>query len=253
MRRKSFLLIGLLFAFCIMIPVCASAATTVGPVTPPTVTLNQQFDVDITINGNTTNVEAMDFKLEYDNAKLQVMDYKIGNFLGQSLVPALSGSDKTTSINWANTYGIVGAGLQGLNSSSSGNVLTINFKAIDTGSAYLNVTTSSLKPNNLNSVVAATPLSTSVTINEAASVIGDFNKDGTVDFEDFIIFTFAYDKKAGDTGWDQYVPEYTESPYKRCDIGPVQGTYPDIVINPDGIVDFEDFFIFCDAYVWSNS
>ncbi len=252
MRRKSFLLIGLLFAFCIMIPVCASAATTVGPVTPPTVTLNQQFDVDITINGNTTNVEAMDFKLEFDNAKLQVMDYKIGNFLGQSLVPALSGSDKTTSINWANTYGIVGAGLQGLNSSSSGKVLTINFKAIDTGSAYLNVTTSSLKPNNLNSVVAATPLSSNVTINEVASIIGDFNKDGTVDFDDLMIFVSAWEHKAGDAGWDQVVPGIANSPFNRCDIAPYQGKYPNLVINPNNKVDFDDLMVFTMAWNYSH-
>ena len=159
-----------------------------GPVAPQTVSVNQQFDVDIVISGNTTTIGAMDFRLDFDKAKLQVIDYKIGNFLHQSIVPAVSGADETTCINWANNTGVVGAGLQGSNNSSTGTVLTVTFKALSTGTTSLNIASSSLKPASQSTVLSAGTSSTTIIIEEAsASIIGDFNEDENVDFEDLMI------------------------------------------------------------------
>lgn len=255
LSKKTTLLlcVGILAVLCLAVPAWASAAT-VGPVAPQTVSVNQQFDVDVVINGNTMTVGAMDFRLDFDKAKLQVMDYKIGSFMTQSIVPALSGADKTTSVNWANNAGTVGAGLQGSSSSSTGTVLTITFKALSTGITNLNIASSSLKPASQSTVVSATPLSTNVTINEAsASIIGDFNEDDKVDFEDLMIFASAWGKNSNDTGWAQAVAGYTNSPYNRCDIGPAQGAYPNMVVQADSKVDFEDLMIFTMAWNYAVS
>ena len=107
-KAKLFFSIGLMAVLCLAVPALAGAAT-VAPVAPQTVSVNQQFDVDIVISGNTTTIGAMDFRLDFDKAKLQVIDYKIGNFLHQSIVPAVSGADETTCINWAINTGVVGA------------------------------------------------------------------------------------------------------------------------------------------------
>ncbi|MGI5943119.1 MAG: cohesin domain-containing protein [Pelotomaculaceae bacterium] len=252
-KAKLFFSIGLMAVLCLAVPALAGAAT-VAPVAPQTVSVNQQFDVDIVISGNTTTIGAMDFRLDFDKAKLQVIDYKIGNFLHQSIVPAVSGADETTCINWANNTGVVGAGLQGSNNSSTGTVLTVTFKALSTGTTSLNIASSSLKPASQSTVVSAGTSSTTIIIEEAsASIIGDFNEDENVDFEDLMIFASAWGKTSSDTGWSQAVAGYTNSPYNRCDIAPAQGNYPNMTIQPDGEVNFEDLMIFTMAWNYAVS
>jgi hypothetical protein len=252
-KANLFFCIGFIAVLCLAVPALASAAT-VGPVAPQTVSVNQQFDVDIVISGNTTTVGAMDFRLDFEKAKLQVIDYTIGNFLNQSIVPALSGADETTCINWANNTGVIGAGLQGSSNKSTGTVLTITFKALSTGTTSLSIASSSIKPASQSTVVSAGTSSASITINEAsASIIGDFNEDEKVDFEDLMIFASAWGKTSSDTGWSQAVAGYTNSPYNRCDIAPAQGVYPDMTIQADGEVNFEDLMIFTMAWNYAVS
>lgn len=251
-KKIPLLLLGLVAVLILAIPASAGAATVAPVPSQSTVTLNDTFDVDVTISGNTTNVSAMDFRLDFDKTKLQVVDYKAGNFMQTSLVPALTGADKTTCINWANNDGIIGAGLTGSNSAASGKILTITFKAIATGQASLNVVTSSLKPSSQSNVVPASVDYALVTINEGeSSLIGDFTGDGEVNFSDLMIFQDAWNHKAGDSGWDQVVSGVSGSPFNRCDIAPAQGTYPNLTINKDGKVNFSDLMVFADAWAWA--
>lgn len=251
-KANLFFCLGLIAMFCLAVPALAGAAT-VAPVAPQTVSVNQQFDVNVVISGNTITVGAMDFRLDFDKARLQVVDYKIGEFLNQSIVPAVSGADKTTCIDWANNTGVVGAGLQGSSSKSTETVLTITFKALSKGTTSLNIATSSLKPAGQSTVVGAGTSSAVITINEAsASIIGDFNGDKEIDFEDLMIFVSAWGKTSGDTGWAQAVPGYVNSPYNRCDIAPATGPYPNLTMQPDGKVDFEDLMIFTMAWNYNR-
>lgn len=251
-KKIPLLLLGLVAVLILAIPASAGAATVAPVPSQSTVTLNDTFDVDVTISGNTINVNAMDFRLDFDETKLQVVDYKAGNFMQTSLVPALSGADKTTCINWANNDGIIGAGLTGSNSAASGKILTITFKAIATGQASLNVVTSSLKPSSQSNVVPASVDYALVTINEGeSSLIGDFTGDGEVNYPDLLIFVKAWNHKAGDAGWSETNPSISGSPFNRCDIGPATGTYPNIVVTKDGQVTYPDLLVFVNAWKWS--
>lgn len=252
MKKLPLLLLGLVAVIILAIPASAGAVTVAPVPSQSSVTLNDTFNVDVTISGNTINVSAMDFRLDFDKTKLQVVDYQAGNFMSTSLVPALSGADKTTCINYANNDGIIGAGLTGANSATSGKVLTITFKAIATGQASLNVATSSLKPSGQSSVVTALVSQATVTINEGEqTLIGDFTGDNKVNFSDLMIFQDAWNHKAGDTGWDQVVSGVSGSPFNRCDIAPAQGTYPNLTISKDGKVNFSDLMVFADAWAWA--
>jgi formylglycine-generating enzyme required for sulfatase activity len=57
------------------------------------------------------------------------------------------------------------------------------------------------------------------------ALVGDFDGDGEVGFQDFIVFAKAYGTSSGDEGW---VPQFD--------------------LNRDGVVEFQDFLIFAQAY-----
>jgi len=58
-----------------------------------------------------------------------------------------------------------------------------------------------------------------------ASIPGDFNYDGKVDFEDLMLFALAYGSTPADANWNEY-----------CDL------------DPDGKIDFEDLMLFAMNY-----
>lgn len=247
------MLLVVVMAVCILAIPASAGAVTVTPVPSlDTVEVNQTFDVDVNISGNSANVTAMDFRLDFDKTKLQVVDYHAGNFMQENLVPVLSGPDEATCINQANNDGIIGAGLKGANNAESGKVMTITFKAIAAGQVELDVVSSSIQVNGQNSVSAALTTSAEVVINEGQpSVYGDFTGDGKVNYPDLLIFVQGWNHKTGDPGWDQADPSIPGSPFSKCDIGPATGTYPEIVIARDGIVNYPDLLVFVNAWNWS--
>lgn len=82
------------------------------------------------------------------------------------------------------------------------------------------------------------------------ALVGDFDKDNDIDFEDLMTFALAWKHKSGDVGWDTAVGGASGSPFNRADIGPASGTPPDLVSNPDGKVDFEDLMVFALMWNW---
>ncbi len=65
-----------------------------------------------------------------------------------------------------------------------------------------------------------------------ASIPGDFNGDGCVQFEDLMIFALAYGSTPDDDNWNV-----------ACDIATTGG-----VLEPDGVINFEDLMIFALHY-----
>ncbi|OPX84343.1 MAG: Cohesin domain protein [Pelotomaculum sp. PtaB.Bin104] len=251
-RKTNFLclfVILLLIAFAA--PALADAAT-VSINAPSTVNVGEEFNVDVMISGNSISVDAMDFRVDFNTALLQVMDFAAGDFLAQSIVPALSGADEVTCINYANENGIIGAGLTGSSSAASKKVMTIKFKAKAVGTASLQLKSSSLKPSGQNTVVAATVQSANVNIVANNQIIGDFNSDGKVNFSDLMIFSAAWNKNSSSIGWSTAVTGAPLSPYNRCDIAPFTGTYPNLNISADGKVDFKDLMVFSMAWNYNN-
>ncbi len=65
-----------------------------------------------------------------------------------------------------------------------------------------------------------------------ALILGDFNEDGCVQFEDLMIFALAYGSTSSDDNWNP-----------ACDIASASG-----VLEPDGIINFEDLMVFAMGY-----
>jgi len=80
--------------------------------------------------------------------------------------------------------------------------------------------------------------------------ICDFNKDGQVNFDDMMIFSFAYDKQISDEGWEKGDKLIPGSPFERCDIWSDREpeTIPSDYRVPDGVIDFNDLVLFSMNY-----
>jgi len=86
------------------------------------------------------------------------------------------------------------------------------------------------------------------------ALIGDFNNDGKIDFEDLMIFSLAWQKTSLDNGWSEALPGVAGSPFNRADIGPMTGgVAPSLSIAPDGKVDFEDLMVFALMWSWARN
>ncbi|HXK51746.1 MAG TPA: copper amine oxidase N-terminal domain-containing protein [Caldisericia bacterium] len=80
--------------------------------------------------------------------------------------------------------------------------------------------------------------------------ICDFNNDGQVNFDDMMIFSFAYDKQISDEGWKEEDKSIPGSPFKNCDIWSDREpeTIPSDYKLPDGVIDFNDLVLFSMNY-----
>jgi hypothetical protein len=96
LRKKTFLffLLGLMVMLCLAVPAWANGPS-IGPVTPATVNINQEFDVNVEVN-NVINLAAVEFKLSYDPNILEALSVTKG-------VPAKAmvfKDDITTGLVW---------------------------------------------------------------------------------------------------------------------------------------------------------
>lgn len=128
---------------------------------------------------------------------------------------------------------------------SGGVVYKITMRAKGKGTTLVKYTLADLR-DALNQPL---PVSTSDCTVNITSLVGDFTGDGKIDFEDLSIFSLCWKHKAGDTGWDKALPDVPGSPFKQADIGPATGAPPDLVIQADGDVNFEDLSAF--AWMWN--
>ncbi len=84
------------------------------------------------------------------------------------------------------------------------------------------------------------------------SLTGDFIADGNIDSADLQVFDHCWKHKVGDDGWNDKLPDVPGTPYRQADIGPATGAPPEVAVQPDGIVDFEDLSVFALMWNWNR-
>ncbi|MEW6680896.1 MAG: dockerin type I domain-containing protein, partial [bacterium] len=169
------------------------------------------------------SIEAQDLlgaNLELSYDKLEVLGITKGNFGDVFLF-----STQTNKIT------LIGAKL-GSPSSGLITLANITFKAIQEGTVSLSFSLVDLRDKN-NTKIASEALGGTITIRKY--LIGDLNKDGEITFDDLMEIT---------TNWKKNKKEY--------DIGPADGIPPNLISNPDGIIDFEDLMVFCLMWNYKN-
>ena len=172
MRKKTFLffLLGLLTVLCLAVPAWANGPT-VGPVAPPTVNINQEFDVNVTISGNSETVNGADFTLSFDKDKLEITKIIKGDFLASIIRPNFVMGTGQEEIPQNNAEGKVIFAAIGSNSNSSGTLLTITFRAKGIGTANLTMSTVTLA-KTVNGVPTNIPCTASnATVNVVEQVV----------------------------------------------------------------------------------
>lgn len=131
---------------------------------------------------------------------------------------------------------------------SSGLVFKITLRAKEKGTATMEHFIADLRDAN-NQTLPTNPEDGTV---EILSLIGDFDGDGTIDSQDLSLFNHCWKHKQGDRGWDEELPDVPGSPFKQADIGPATGSPPDLNIEPDGVVNFDDLLVFALMWNWAN-
>ena len=132
---------------------------------------------------------------------------------------------------------------------SYGVVYDITLKATAKGTTSLEHVIADLRDSE-GSVIPVTIENSTINIIGIISLIGDFNYDNKIDFEDLLLFAKSFNHKSGDIGWENNIPTLYGTPYTVKDIGPATGTPPDLNITPDNIVDINDYLVFVQMWKW---
>ncbi|RLD14818.1 MAG: hypothetical protein DRI28_02510 [Caldiserica bacterium] len=195
-----------------------------------------------------TNLMAAKFYVEFDPKLIKVSKVIEGGFLkqGGASTVFLYTIDNFTGKVVINTSRLGGTGASGF-----GTLAVIYFSV--TPSASISTTTevklplgySDLRDTSGDPIAHYTENET-VKFVEKVKLVGDFNEDGKIDFEDLVIFSLAFGHKKGDKGWDKKESNIPGSPFNRCDIwdSSPTGLAPVTQKKPDGAVDFNDLMVF---------
>jgi len=132
---------------------------------------------------------------------------------------------------------------------SGGLVFKITLRAKEKGTAIMEHFIADLRDAK-NQTLPVNPEDGTVDI---LSLIGDFTGDGTIDPQDLAIFNHCWKHKERDRGWDEKLPGVPGSPFKQADIGPATGTPPELNIEPDGVVNFDDLLVFAWMWNWASN
>ena len=178
---------------------------------PQLVALGNQANINVLVE-DVTDLRGASIILNFDASKLQFISSAAGSFI-------LDATLMTSSTNGSITLDVAGLGTFSY-ASGTGIVITVVFKRIATGNTNITFGATTLRDKDNITIVHTTGGGCLIT-----SLLGDFNSDNHVDFEDLMIFGLAYGSCIGDENWDPI-----------CDI------------YPDGCIDFEDLMIFAMHY-----
>ncbi len=190
-----------------------------------------EFQVQINVE-SIIDLGLVHFALAYDSAKVQFLGDEKGDFLKQG-----GASDPIMIVN-SSAPGVVDVTLTrtGITTGASGNgtLFSARFK-IKTANCTSDLSLSSVdlrKPDN--TVLPVTSLGARIQAAVTAGLVGDLDDDLDIDLRDFTLLS-SYWQPVNDT---------------RGDIGPASGTVPALTPVRDGIVNFEDLFVFTRMWNW---
>jgi len=217
MKQKYLLLIMILFVFLIFFATSLSvlAVTPNLELTPASqsVTVGNQANINVEVE-EVTNLEGANITLNFDASKLQYVSSTNSGFIPSATLLEQSIDNTNGSV----TLDIAGLGASAY-ASGSGTIMTVIFNRIATGDTNITFGSTTLRDKD-NITITHTKGSGCL----MTSLIGDFNTDGCVEFEDLMIFAMAYGSCEGDANWNPV-----------CDL------------NSDGCIEFEDLMLFAMA------
>ncbi|MEK9148498.1 MAG: cohesin domain-containing protein, partial [Candidatus Desantisbacteria bacterium] len=117
--------------------------------------------------------------------------------------------------------------------SGSGSLFSLRFLAKETGSGTITFELADLRDQN-NSQISVSTQEAEIFVKKR--LLCDFNQNNEIDFDDLLSLIGF---------WKKPNPIY--------DIGPASGKPPDLVSQPDGIVNFEDLMVFCLMWKWQKN
>ena len=192
------------------------------------------FDINVQVEGM-VNLGLVHFAIAYDAAKVDIESWHAGDFLKRdgAADPILVADDNGTGlldISITRTGTTSGA-------SGSGTLLTIRFKVLVAECASdIGLNSVQLRQPD-NSEIAASSRSAKIQAAVSAGLLGDLDKDLDIDLRDFTLLS-GYWQPANDA---------------RGDIGPASGSVPALTVAKDGVVNFEDLFVFTRMWNWYQS
>ena len=194
--------------------------------------VNSTFTIQINVE-SIINLGLCNLKVAFEPAKFEVVEATAGDFLKQDgasdplFLPTINNAAGTVEINTTRIGTTSGA-------SGNGTLATIKFKVLlenctgDLSFASVNLRT----PDNASILV--TTQGTHIDAVVSAGLLGDFDSDYDIDTRDFALLATYWKPANSSTG----------------DIGPASGTPPTLTPAPDGVVNFEDLFVFTRMWNW---
>ncbi|MBD3373879.1 VWA domain-containing protein [candidate division KSB1 bacterium] len=193
--------------------------------------LGNEFSIQVTVE-SVINLGLVHFNVDYDPAKIRFRSIKQGNFLAQNGATitfvtesdTLGGNIEVSTTRAGTTEGANGSGV----------LAELVFRVIDSNcTSTLDLNGVDLREPN-NETIAVTKKGTDISAAITSGLLGDFDKDLDIDTKDFALLSTFW-KPANTTDGD---------------IGPATGTPPNLTPVPDGVVNFEDLFVFTRMWNW---
>ncbi|MBU1598673.1 T9SS type A sorting domain-containing protein, partial [bacterium] len=173
-----------------------------------------------TVSINVTNLLGSRVIVKYPG-NLSLLDVQQGAFPTTAFLIATS--TEKVEVILANVNGISG----------SGSLFSMRFLAKELGMGTITFELTDLRDTGNSPITVGT---TGATISVKKRLICDFNQNNEIDFDDLLgLIGF----------WKKPNPIY--------DIGPVEGSPPNLISKPDGIVNFEDLMVFCLMWNWQKN
>ena len=180
-----------------------------------------------------TNLGLSHIVVSYDPSKIRYRNSTVGEYLAQAgaSTPLFAVTQDSTSGKVDITATRVG-GASG--ASGDGVLCTLNFYVkVENCTSEITLYSVDLRtPDNVAIPVISTK--TQIQAAKTASLLGDLDADKDIDLRDFILLSNYWQPKNDSKG----------------DIGPATGTVPALTVIKDGIVNFEDLFVFTRMWNW---
>jgi len=194
----------------------------------------ETFDVTVDLQGM-VNLGLVHFVIAYNAAKVDVVSWSAGDFLKQG------GAGDPTLLVTDDDAGLVDVSMTRIGvtsgASGSGTLMTMRFKVLTADCASdLNLNSVQLRQPD-NSEIPAASRGARIQAATAVGLLGDFDADMDIDLRDFTLLS-GYWQPVNNTAGD---------------IGPASGTVPALTVTRDGVVNFEDLFVFTRMWNWYQS